>query len=122
MPSGIISPQPWKHVKRNKSVDNERPQGGKGGYSHKADGANVSMNRNPSGSQYEPGTSGRGKGPNRNSVSGDAMAYDKFVSHIAAHPARKGRNPQGSKDSVKLTNSEPKKRGVGRYRPGMGNR
>jgi hypothetical protein len=132
MANKIISPEPWKLVKRATKRAIEGGQRGKGGKSFKADGANIGINRNKSGSQYENGTSGRGKGPHRDNRSGSAMAWDKFSPDISAHPARKGRNPQGSKEVPKMTKSEPKRRsfkganagpgGKTRYRPGGGNR
>lgn len=134
--SAIISPKPWKQVKRSKQGSKDAVRNlevGKGGKSFKADGANVGINRNPSGSQYENGTSGRGAGPHRDKRSGSAIAFDGFVTDISGHPARKGRNARGSKDKpISVSNAEPKLRsfkganagpgGKTRFRPGGGNR
>jgi hypothetical protein len=131
--SAIISPKPWKQVSHDTKRAIEGGGKGKGGKSFKADGANVGINRNPSGSQYENGTSGRGAGPHRDKRSGSAVAWDGFTPDISAHPARKGRNARGSMEKpVSVSNAEPKVRsfkganagpgGKTRFRPGGGNR
>lgn len=130
--SGIISPAPWKQIHRDLKRKIEGGERGKGGKSFKADGANVGINRNPSGSQYENGTSGRGQGPHRDKRSGSAIAWDKFSPDISAHPARKGRMSDGDHLVPRVTKSEPKIRfykganagpgGKTRYRAGMGNK
>jgi hypothetical protein len=126
----VKSPKPWNFPSNDTKRPIEGGKRGKGGKSQKAEVARP--NRNPSGDQHEMGTSGRGKGPHRDNRSGSARAWDRFVPDISAHPARRGRNAQGSKEKPKLTNSEPKVRsfrganagpgGKTRYRPGGGNR
>ena len=88
--TNIQSAKPWDIPKSKHRSNPQRPKAART-VSPKAEGYGVA-NKNPSGDHLTPDHVSGG----RASRSGTSIGVDKMATGLSAHPARNGRNPQGS--------------------------